>query len=243
METVRGVGQLVAVVVLGADHAVRADEAAIAALDAVVGVPHGDEVGDVALLVRRRSRRIGPVHRQGADRKRVAAAGHHLGGHRPHELGSIGRDQGRQFAGGRHLVRNLDAVQRFQGAVDDRLVTRDDVGAALAVGLRDRFLDAGDRLLGRQHTGDGEKARLQNGVGAPGEPRLPGEPAGVDGVDLEVLGQDLLLHRTGERVPDDVRRVAAVEQQGGARGGPAEHVHLIQQAELVAADEAGVDTR
>src|SRR6185503_20341277 len=41
------------VVVPGADHAVRADEAAVATLDAQVGVPERDQLGDVALLVRR----------------------------------------------------------------------------------------------------------------------------------------------------------------------------------------------
>ena len=86
VELVRRALQVGLVVVLGADHAVRADEAAVAALDAAVGIPHRDQLGDVALLVGRRAARVGAVHRQCADRQRVAASGHHLRGDGADEL-------------------------------------------------------------------------------------------------------------------------------------------------------------
>ena len=86
------------VVVPGADHAVRADEAAVAALDAEVGVPDGDQLGDVALLVRRRAARVGAVDRQRADRQVVAAAGHHLRGDGADELGRVRRHDRRRLA-------------------------------------------------------------------------------------------------------------------------------------------------
>ena len=88
-----------------------ADEAAVAALDAEVGVPHGDHVRDVALLVGGRAARIGAVDRQRADRQRVAPAGDHLGGDRADELRRVGRDDRRQPAGRRHLLGHLDPVQ------------------------------------------------------------------------------------------------------------------------------------
>ena len=81
--------QLRRLVVARADHAVRADEAAVAALDAQLGVPDRDQVRDVALLVLRRAARIRAVDRQRADRQLVAAAGHHRRGHRAHELGRV----------------------------------------------------------------------------------------------------------------------------------------------------------
>ena len=171
------------VVVLGADHAVRADEAAVAALDAQVGVPDRDQLGDVALLVRRRAARVGAVHRQRADRQLVAAAGHHLRGDGADELRRVRGHRRRQLARGRHPVGHLDPVQPLQRPVDRRLVALDDLGAAPAVGLGDRLLDPGDRLVARQHAGDREEAGLQHDVDPPGQADLAGDPAGVDRVD------------------------------------------------------------
>ena len=62
----------------------------------------------------------------------------------------------------------------------------------------------------------------------------------VDGVQLDPLGEDLLLHRARERVPDLVGGVRAVQQQRRPGCRMAQHVDPVQQAELVAADEAGL---
>ncbi len=217
----------------------RADEAAVAALDAGVGVPDGDELRDVALLVGRRAARVRAVDRQRADRQRVAAPGQHLRGDGAHELGCVRRDDRRQLPGGRHPLGNLDPVQALERAVDRGLVALDDLGAAPAVGLGDRRLDPLDRLLARQHARDGEEARLQDDVDPPCETDLARDPAGVDHVHLDVLGEDLLLHRARERVPHLAGRLRAVEQQRRAVGRAAEHVGAVEQPELVAADEAG----
>ena len=77
------------VVVARTDHAVRADEAAVAALDAQIGIPDGNLVGDVAFLVAGRAARIGAVDRERADGQLVAAAGHHRRGDGAHELGRL----------------------------------------------------------------------------------------------------------------------------------------------------------
>ena len=60
-EEVRSPLQLGLVVVPGPDHAVRADEAAVAALDAELLVPDRDQLRDVELLVGRRAARIRAV--------------------------------------------------------------------------------------------------------------------------------------------------------------------------------------
>ena len=185
----------------------RADEAAVAALDAQVGVPDRDQLRDVALLVGRRAARIGAVHRQRADRQVVAAAGQHLGGDRADELGRVRGNDRRQLAGGRHALGHLDAVQPFERAVDRGLVALDHLGAAPAVGLGDRCLDPLDRLLGRQDAGDGEEAGLEDDVDPSGEADLAGDPAGVDRVHVDVLGEDLLLDRARQRIPHLIRRV------------------------------------
>ena len=130
-----------------------------------------------------------------------------------------GTTAGSSRAGG-HPAGNLDPVQALQGAVDRGLVALDHLGAAPAVGLGDRGLDLLDRLLARQHARDGEEAGLQDGVGPAGQAGLAGDRAGVDHVQLDPLGEDLLLDRAGQRVPDLIRRQRALSSSvapGAAR--------------------------
>ena len=146
----------------------------------------------------------------------------------------------RQLARGGDAVGQFDPVQPFERPVDRRVVALDHLGAAAAVGLGDRILDPRDRLVARQHAGDREEAGLQHDIDPAREARVAGDPAGVDHVDVDALGEDLLLDRARQRVPDLVGRVPAVEQQRRAGRCPAEHVDLVEQPELVAADEARV---
>ena len=92
-------------------------------------------------------------------------------------------------------------MQSGERAVDGRLVALDDLGAAAAVRLRDRRLDPFDRLLARHHAGEREEAGLEDDVDAPGEAGLARDPACVDDVEIDALGQDLLLNRAGEARP------------------------------------------
>ena len=195
---------------------------------------------DIALLESGGAAGIGAIHRQCADRQVVAATGHHRRGDVLHERRRVGRHDRWQVAGGVDALGYLDPVQRGNGPVDRGMVARDHIGAAPAVGLGDRVLDPLDRLLAGQYPGDGEEARLQHGVRAPGEPGLARDLVGVDGVDVEALGNDLLLHRAGQRRPDLRRGVRAVEQQGRAGRGPVQHVEAVQQAEMMTADEPGL---
>ena len=228
------------VVVGGPDDAVRADEAAVAALDAKVRIPFRDQFGDVALLIRRGAARVGAVHRQHADRQLVAAACHHHRGDGADELRRAGRHHRGQFPGGRHPAGHLDLVQRRHGVIDGGQVLLDHLGAAAAVGLGDRRLDLGDRLLPGQHARDREEAGLQHGVGPAGQASLASDVAGIDRVNLDPFGENLLLDRAGQRIPDLIRWQLAVEQQRRTGRRQAEHVDPVQQAEVVAADEAGL---
>ena len=88
LESRRRVFEPRAVVVLRADDAVRADDGALAALDAEIGLPDGHFLGDVALLVLRRAGGESAVDRACAlTGKRFAEPGHHDGRHLAHELG------------------------------------------------------------------------------------------------------------------------------------------------------------
>ena len=152
----------------GAD-AVRAHEGAVAALDAELGIPDRDQLGDVALLVGRRAAGVGPVDRQRADGEVVPAAGHHRGGDRAHELGRVRGDDRRGLAGGRHPLGPLDLVQAVERPVDRGLVALHHLGAPPSVGLLDRRLDPRDRLVAFHDARDREEAGLQHRVRAPRE--------------------------------------------------------------------------
>ena len=140
-----------------------------------------------------------------------------------------GRDAPGQF----HLVQALD--QRASTAAWLRSTTS---RAPAAVGLLDRRLDPLDRLLGLEHARDREEARLEDRVRAPREAGRAGDPPRVDDVELDPLLEHPLLDLARKRVPDLVRRVAAVEQQRRSRGRPVEHLLARELPELVAADEA-----
>ena len=146
--------------------------------------------------------------------------------------------------GGRVRVALTAAGTRDLVQVGERLVHHLEVaahhlGAALAVGLLDRLLDLRDRLLARQHAGDGEEAGLHDGVDAPAHARPLGQLEGVDGEEADLLLDHLLLHLARQVVPHRVRGVRRVEQEDRARGGVLEHVDLVDELELVAGDEPG----
>ena len=110
VELLRRTRQLGLVVVLRPDHAVRADEAAVAALNTAPGIPDRHQFGNVAFLIRGGATGVGAIHRKCADRQGVSAPGHHLRGHGAHELRRIlGHCRyWRAHRGGQ--ARHLDAV-------------------------------------------------------------------------------------------------------------------------------------
>jgi len=139
---------------------------------------------------------------------------------------------------GRHPPGNLDPVQRRQGRVHGGVVAGDDLGAAPAVGLGDRLLDRRDRLITGHDPGDREEAGLQDGVHPPAQPGVAGHLAGVDGVEGDLLGQDLLLSLPRQRVPHLLGRVRGVEQHGRAGRRAFQHLMPPDHPRLMAADEA-----
>ena len=124
-EAVRSRGQQRLVVELGSDDAVRANEAAVAALDAEIRVPGGDLVGDVALLIGRGPARVGAVDGEDAHRQVVAVSVHHRGDHRADEFRGVRGDRGAHPATGGDLVGDLDPMQRGHGRVHGGVVAGD----------------------------------------------------------------------------------------------------------------------
>ena len=232
-------GQQRLVVELGPDHAVRADEAAVAALDAEPRVPGGDLVGDVALLIGRGPARVGAVDREDAHRQVVAVSLHHRGDDRADEFRGVRGDRRAHLAGCGDLTRDLDPMQRGDGRVHGSVVAGDHLAPAPGVALGDGLLDRRYRLLLWHHPGDGEETGLENGVDPVGETGLTGNAVGVDHVEGDPLGQDPLLDLLSQRVPDLGGRRRGVEQQGGAGCRALEHLRPLDQRRVVAADEPG----
>ncbi len=224
---------------LGADDGVRADQHALAALDAEVLVPFGNFEGDVALLPLRGAGGVGSIDGHGADRKIIAVA-EDLGRQNIlHKSGSGGGNRRTKLdlAGG--LGRNRDLVKVGEGAVHGGKVLLHHGFAALAVSLLDRLLDSGDGFIAGQHAADGEEAGLHDGVDAPAHAGFLGHAVAVDHVEPQFLGDDLPLHGTGQLIPDFILAERAVEQENRAGVSGLEHINALEEGELVAGDKIG----
>ena len=239
-EAVGGAGEGLRRVDLHADGGVRADDRALAALDADLGVPDGDLAGDGPLFELGGAGRERAVGRQRADGQQVAFAGHERAGDVFDELRGVVGHGGLDLPVARDLVGHRDAHELGERAVDGGVVALDDGRAAASVGLLDRLLDERRGLAGRQRAGELEEAGLHHGVDAVAQARFVGDGVGVDDPELEVLVDQLLLHVARQVVPDLVCRVGAVQQEGGALAGEVEHLHALEQAELVAGQKVGL---
>ena len=67
----------------------------------------------------------------------------------------------------RDLRWHFDLKQIFQRAVNGLQIHLDDFFALLAIGFLNGLFDGGDRLVARQHAGNGEETDLHDGVDAP----------------------------------------------------------------------------
>ena len=174
------IGQLVFVEEASPDNRMRTGDRALAALDTEVGVPDGNFIGDVALFPGGGARGEGAVHRQGADRQGVAPPRHDLRGEGLYEVGRGRRHGGRAFKRARHGLWHGDFAEVRQGVINGRDVLGHDVRALEPVGLVDHRLDAGYRLIARQHAGDREEAGLQHRIDAATKAGRLGDLRGVD---------------------------------------------------------------
>ncbi len=194
----------------------RAYESAVAALDADFRIPDGDRQRDVALFPLRRGTRECAVVRERAHRQFVTTPGHDFGGDFLHEFRSVRRNDRRHLdlAGG--LRRNLDFLEVRQGVVHGGEVLLDDLFTLLAVGLLDCLFDLLDGLIARQHAGNREEAGLHDRIHAGAHTRVFSDLIAVNHVELELLINDLLLHRPRDFIPHFIRPERAVEKKHGA---------------------------
>ena len=218
----------------------RTNHAAIAALDADIGLPDRHEVGDIALFPLGSGAGIGAIHRQGADRQFVAAPGHHHRRHVAHELRRVGGHSRRQFDGAGRPRRHRHLAQIGQGVVHRLEVLAHHLFALAHIALFDRILDLFNRFIARQYARNGEETSLHDGVDSGAHAVVAGYLLGIDAVDPQLLGDNFLLHRPRDPVPAFLRLVrAGVQQQHGAGGGMFEDIAPVEEVELMTADEVG----
>ena len=95
--------------------------------------------------------------------------------------------------------------------VDRGVVHLDDFFAFLAVGLGNGLFDPGDGLIRIHHVGQFEETDLHDGIDAPAHAGIPGHAVGIDGVEMYVLVDDLLLQSLRQFVPQFIGAVGAVQ--------------------------------
>ena len=216
------------------------DKRALAALDTEILVPRGDLDSNVALLVLRGA--CGPcaVIRHRADRNVVALLLHERRGDVLNELRCIAgyRRRHRDLAG--RCGGHFNLLQLGNGAVNSNVVHTNDLVTLFAVRLLDGGLEGVDRLVLRQHAGDGEEAGLHDRIDACAETQLMGEGDRVDHVELDLLVDDLLLDFVRHVIPNVFSRVGACKQEHGTVLCVREHVILLKEGEVVACHEVSL---
>ena len=224
---------------LHADGGVGADHDAATAVDAQVGLPHGQLVGQAALLVARRAHRERAVDGQRAHREQVALAGEHGGGDAGHELRHVLGHRGAAVAGGGHDVGDGHLVQRAEGEVDGGVVASRHLVATAPVGVGEPGLELGEGGVEGEHPREGEERRQHHRVHPAGQAGLAGHPVGVDDPQVQPTVDDLGLHLGGQVVPGVLGRPGGVDQDRGAGFGHVEHVEALEQVGVVAGHETG----
>ena len=134
-------------------------------------------------------------------------------------------------------------MQSREGLIDRLKVPAYRVGAHLAVGFLDRFLDLGDRLFARQYARDRKVAGLHDRVDAAAHAGFFSHSVSVDGEEADAFLDHLLLQLARQALPHAVRRSRNIQQKHRTGSGVLEHVDLVDEVELMAGDKLGVVMR
>ena len=125
------------------------------------------------------------------------------------------------------------------GAIDGQHVAPHDFATLLAIGAFQGVLDVFDGTLYRQELRDREKAHLHHRIDAPAQARAHGDRVGIHRVNGQGLIDDVSLDLGAQVSEDLVCRKGGVEQERAARFDAFDHIHAVQQVELMAGDQVG----
>ena len=224
----------------GADAGVRADVRALVALYALGDVPHGNGGCGAALFESGRAGGNAAVRAHHGYGQLVAFLHVADGDEFVVILIVLGfRGNGRDGArlDGGPGCGDLDLAQLADGHVDGVAVGLDDLGTLLAVGLLDGLLHVAFRLGVRYDVGYLEERRLKNHVLALGAAGLGRDVQSVDGIHLDLLLGEQVLHGRGKLGVELLVRPLAVEQEGAALFERGDHVVHRDVSGLVASHE------
>ena len=230
-----------------ADGSVRADISAVAALDALCGIPFRNCNGNAALFVSGSAQlelSINMIDERG-NRQRVAV---HLIDREEDVLNLLDKF-GLAFEV--MLDDNIFCVRPVSGNVDlhiggsagvDGLVVHlDDVHALLGVGLCGLFLHVLDGVLFRQNLGQGEERGLKDGVGALAHADGLRQINGVDGVKLDVVLGNVALGSGIQMMSQFFRCPLTVNHKHAARLDVTDNGETLRDVgRVMAGDEVGL---
>ncbi len=182
------------VIALHADDGMRADDLAVAALRADLGLPDRHLIGQIFDFPGRGARRIRTVGREHASRQLVAFARDHRTKDVANELGRAVDNGGGHVEATSDLTGHVDAMQIRECAVDGRVVHLDDLFAFADERAVDGLFDLLDRFVLRQHAGNGKETRLHDRADASAQACFARNAVAVADPELDFFFDDLLLH-------------------------------------------------
>src|SRR5215510_3490217 len=191
----RRAGEMLRVVHLDADHTVRTDNRALAALKADARIPDRDFERQVALLPLGRSRRVRAVARERAHGQLIAMTGDDLAQYVTHERGrSLGYRRG-QFDLALRPLGDSYFVETLKRPIHGVQIHLDDFFALLVVGLADRVFDRLNRLALWQRSRERKKADLHDRIDTSAHAALERHPSPVNDEEPKSLAENLHLRR------------------------------------------------
>ena len=105
------------------------------------------------------------------------------------------------------------------------------------VGFANGILDGLDRLLCRQHAGDGEETGLHHRVDAAAHPCIARHLVAVDDKELRALLNQLRCTFSGRSIPHAIGSKRRVQQERSARREVSQNVTCFEKKRLMAGNE------
>ena len=215
----------------------RADKAALVALNAVFALPYGNFDGYSAFFKLCGACGHYSADVEGAHGQSIAFLSYYRSdkGFVILIVGDFGKR--RALVGGCPLCGHFDLVQSFYSVFDCRVVGVDNLFAFFAVCFENSRLHVFFGFLIGDYVGKLEKRRLHNHVGGFGAARLFGDFQSVDCVEFKMLLRNLVFDESGQFFFQLAVAPRAVEQEGASLFGFAEHIVAGNIRGVVAGDE------
>ncbi len=240
LERFRCIRQQLLIIYFMTDDSMRTNHHTFSALDAQAFIPHRDFESDISLLPLRCPCGESSVDRKCRDRDVITIGADDLAQHVADKFRRFTRDW--QPARRRRCdrCRDCDLIQILERSVHGVEVFPDHGLPALAIGLFDGVFDLSNGRFARENAADGKESRLHDRIHTTAHAGLFGNFIAVDHIEFQFLFDDVLLHFDRQVIPDFLGSVQAVEQEDGALFCILEHIHALEERELMTGNEIGL---